>query len=123
MMKKRIGSIVIVICFAILMLGVAFLQKESIMGWKDNLKEKKLDRKEQDLLVQGADFVVQNLKVEFVENPIGLDITNPSFSWKLASDKENIKQYAYRVQVYEQSMPGETEKIVWDSGFVQSMLT
>lgn len=102
------------------MLGVAFLQKESIMGWKDNLKEKKLDRKEQDLLVQGADFVVQNLKVEFVENPIGLDITNPSFSWKLASDKENIKQYAYRVQVYEQSMPGETEKIVWDSGFVQS---
>ena len=87
-----------------------------------NQKEKAeyLSQEEQELLAQGNDFYVQNVKVEFVSNPVGVDLKNPSFSWEMASEKENVKQYAYRIQVYEQAGVDEEDQLVWDSGFVQS---
>ena len=87
-----------------------------------NQKEKAeyLSQEEQELLAQGNGFYVQNVKVEFVSNPVGVDVKNPSFSWEMASEKEDVKQYAYRIQVYEQAGVDEEDQLVWDSGFVQS---
>lgn len=45
--------------------------------------------------------------------PLGID-TLPYFSWKMRSDEQNVLQMAYRIVVREE------DKIVWDSGIVQS---
>ena len=96
--------------------GNVQLNKEA----KQKEKLEYLSLEEQELLAQGNDFCVQNVKVEFVSNPVGLDLQNPSFSWEMYSEKENVKQYAYRIQVYEQTGAEEEDRTVWDSGFVQS---
>src|SRR4030095_6392715 len=38
---------------------------------------------------------VKNLLCENLVNPIGLDITQPRFSWQLISDERNMMQTAY----------------------------
>jgi len=42
-----------------------------------------------------------NLLVENLENPVGLDIRQPRFSWQLLSDKRNVQQKAYEIKVME----------------------
>ena len=65
-----------------------------------------------------------NLRCEYLINPIGIDVMNPRFSWILAetkSDKKNIKQKAYQLQVgtaINNLLNGEPN--IWDSGFVIS---
>ena len=41
------------------------------------------------------------LKCENLINPIGIDVPNPRFSWKLESDKENAFQKEFEIQVGE----------------------
>ncbi|PEQ91772.1 alfa-L-rhamnosidase [Bacillus sp. AFS006103] len=53
---------------------------------------------------------LKDLKVEYQENPLGLDIKKPRFSWKLVSKEKDILQTAYRILVIKD---GES---VWDSG-------
>ncbi|MGZ3922693.1 MAG: glycoside hydrolase family 78 protein, partial [Flavisolibacter sp.] len=36
-----------------------------------------------------AQIKLQNLLVENLQNPTGLDIRSPRFSWQIASDKQN----------------------------------
>lgn len=57
---------------------------------------------------------LRNLTVENVSNPIGIGVKTPRFSWKLVSDKRNVKQSAYEIQVK------EGKKTVWASGKVAS---
>ncbi len=57
---------------------------------------------------------VQNLLVENLSNPIGLDAAKPRFSWQITSDKRNIKQTAFEIQVK------IGKKNVWSSGKVLS---
>ena len=42
---------------------------------------------------------VKKLQVEYLTNPIGLDITVPRFSWQLESAERGVKQIAYQITV------------------------
>lgn len=57
---------------------------------------------------------ITDLRVEYQENPIGMDILKPRFSWKLESDKQNTMQTAYQIQVVSEG------RMVWDSGCQKS---
>lgn len=39
--------------------------------------------------------------VEYLDHPVGIDIAEPVFAWKLISDKENTFQTGYRLQIFE----------------------
>lgn len=121
-LKKRICSVGVVLLFGVMMWMVAMRQGGNHQSWNIGCEGKKLNFENPDLLIQTREFSVQNLRVEFVENPIGIDIANPSFSWEMDSEGENIEQYAYRIQVSRQESQNEPDKgqIVWDSGFIQS---
>ena len=54
-----------------------------------------------------------DLTIEYKDNPIGLDEVQPRFSWKLASDKNDTRQSAYRITV-------SNGALMWDSGRVES---
>jgi alpha-L-rhamnosidase len=60
------------------------------------------------------DWGIEDLRVEHLEAPLGLDEPAPRFTWKLASEARGERQSAYRIVV---SRSGET---VWDSGKVSS---
>lgn len=54
-------------------------------------------------------------------NPINVDRTNPVFSWILESDKKNVEQTAYQIQVWEGEASGEqSENLLWDTGKLES---
>lgn len=57
--------------------------------------------------------MLQELLIEYRENPIGID-EKPRFSWKLESEKQNVIQQSYQIQVASQG------KFIWDSGRVES---
>lgn len=62
-----------------------------------------------------------NLKVEYADNPIGLMVENPQFSWEFDSDRRNVKQQAYQVLVADSPEKlALSEGNIWDSGVVQS---
>ncbi|MDF2190352.1 alpha-L-rhamnosidase [Paraflavitalea sp. CAU 1676] len=65
-----------------------------------------------------AQVQVQQLTTENLTNPIGLDNTQPRFSWQLQSNKRNVLQTAYEIKV------GTDAKIkgngIWTSGKVSS---
>jgi len=44
-------------------------------------------------------LTVENPRVEYQKDPLGIDITNPRFSWELTSYGTNKKQKAYQVMV------------------------
>jgi alpha-L-rhamnosidase len=64
---------------------------------------------------------LRNLRTEYLENPLGIDARKPSLSWQVASQKRNVMQSAYQVQVA-QSIEHFTESqgLLWDSGKVTS---
>ena len=53
-----------------------------------------------------------NLKVEYLTNPVGIDITCPRFSWSFA---EGTNQTAYQIVAKD-----DMGEILWDSGKVDS---
>ena len=57
---------------------------------------------------------LRNLTVENAANPIGIGVKKPRFSWQLVSNKRNVKQTAYEIQVK------EGNKTVWSTGKVAS---
>jgi len=63
------------------------------------------------------DWSVQDLRIEHLVSPLGLDEPSPRFTWKLASETRGERQSAYRIVV---DRSGET---VWDSGKVSSFDT
>ncbi len=64
-----------------------------------------------------AQIATQNLRCESLTNPIGLDIQQPRFSWQLVSEKRNVRQTAYEIQV---SMDAVWKNLVWSSGRIAS---
>src|SRR5690349_9477955 len=58
-----------------------------------------------------ADVQIVNLKVEYTETPIGIDIQNPRFSWQMSSEKPGYYQTAYQIIVTD-----ESSREVWNSG-------
>ena len=59
-----------------------------------------------------AQVTVKNLLTENLSNPLGIDETQPRFSWQLSADKRNTSQTAYEIKV-----TADKEKI-WNSGKV-----
>ncbi len=60
---------------------------------------------------------VDNLRTEYLDRPLGLDVAAPRFTWQLtaAAGARGISQQAYRLQV---SAP--SGEVVWDTGRVGS---
>lgn len=54
-----------------------------------------------------------SLKVEFENNPLGMDVEKPRFSWQMVSSREGESQTAYRIIVND-----EKGTQVWNSGKV-----
>lgn len=53
---------------------------------------------------------LRDLRIEYRENPIGLDVARPRFSWKIVSEDMNVLQTAYRIVVTKCGAK------VWDTG-------
>lgn len=62
---------------------------------------------------------VGDLRVNALEEPLGIDTAPPALSWKLGADRRGVTQQAYEVHVAT-SADGLGEPDVWDSGKVTS---
>ncbi|MBT2293476.1 family 78 glycoside hydrolase catalytic domain, partial [Paenibacillus albidus] len=62
-------------------------------------------------------MIIDDLKVEYRKNPIGIDGAAPRFSWKIQSDYNNMIQTSYQILAYADEA---TNSLVWDSGIVES---
>ena len=60
------------------------------------------------------DVSVGNLRVENLDQPLGIDTAEPRFSWQITSDKRDVRQTAYQIIVNDDK--GE----VWNTGKVES---
>jgi alpha-L-rhamnosidase len=61
---------------------------------------------------------VTTLRVEYKENPIGIDVRQPRLSWQIQSERRGTLQSAYQVQVGTNSQMNRN--LVWDSGKIKS---
>ena len=64
---------------------------------------------------------VKILRLEMKENPLGINVAQPRFSWQIASGKPDLKQTAYQIQVA--ASPEQLESgdgLLWDSGVIRS---
>lgn len=59
---------------------------------------------------------VSEITIEYLRNPVGLD-GRPWFGWILCSDKKNVNQEAYRLEI---ARDEDFETIVYESGWVKS---
>ena len=65
----------------------------------------------------GSDVTLQQLRCEYMTNPLGIDTFKPRLSWVLVSGRRGVAQSAYQVWVRDERVaPGE----LWDSGKVSS---
>ena len=61
------------------------------------------------------------LRCEYLENPLGIDVAAPHFSWQSDSTERNWRQTAYEILVGssdEDLRAGKAD--IWDSGKVES---
>ncbi len=64
---------------------------------------------------------VVNLRVEYHENPIGIDIEKPRFSWQIISGEKQTSQLAYEIRVAKsEGELSKKNKQIWNSGKVDS---
>jgi alpha-L-rhamnosidase len=66
---------------------------------------------------QAESASLKNLKVEYMTNPVGLDMPHPRFSWQLDAQQRGSKQTAYLLRV---STDAAGNNEVWSSGKVAS---
>ncbi|ULB33090.1 MULTISPECIES: alpha-L-rhamnosidase [Proteiniphilum] len=73
---------------------------------------------------QEARMKVVSLKVEMQENPEGVEVTNPRFSWQITSAIPDLVQQSYRIQAARSEDDlNKEENLVWDSGTIESDLS
>jgi len=64
---------------------------------------------------------VEGLRVEYLTNPIGIDVVQPRLSWRIASARRNTMQAAYQLQVAtSEASLARGADLLWDSGKVTS---
>lgn len=73
-------------------------------------------------VTQAADGLTPTrLRVEYRENPLGIDTTTPRLSWQVASDERGQKQTAYRIGVSSsQEKLNANDFDRWDTGKIDS---
>lgn len=63
---------------------------------------------------------LQDLKVEYLHHPIGLDNIHPRFSWKLQSGQRGTMQHSYEIRVALNPTDVQSGKnLVWESGLIK----
>ncbi|WP_254070825.1 alpha-L-rhamnosidase [Pedobacter sp. L105] len=63
---------------------------------------------------------LQDLKVEYMHHPIGLDNAHPRFSWKLESAQRGTMQQSYEIRVAATLSDVQSGKnLIWESGNVK----
>jgi alpha-L-rhamnosidase len=67
-----------------------------------------------------AQLQVNNLTTEHLENPIGIDVINPRFSWQLNSDRRDVMQVAYEIRMGSSTDLTKSKNITWNTGKVIS---
>jgi alpha-L-rhamnosidase len=69
-----------------------------------------------------ATVTATTLRVEYVINPMGIDIVSPRFSWALESDARMVTQTSYRILVAtsKADLIIGNPNLIWDSGKVES---
>ena len=65
---------------------------------------------------------IEQLRVEYLENPKNIDVTTPRFSWVLTGNGYNRKQSAYNI-IVATSKDFSIKSNVWDSGKIASNQT
>src|SRR5882724_3331113 len=67
-------------------------------------------------VISTSSLRVQNLRCEYLPNPLGIDSKEPRLSWKLASDQRGATQSAYQIQVRDRQgdLLWDTEKVLSD---------
>lgn len=65
----------------------------------------------------GASIAPIELRCEYLQGPIGIDVVVPRLSWVLEGQRRGARQTAYRIEVRAGTEPGAG---VWDSGRVES---
>ena len=70
---------------------------------------------------QAQHLGVSQLTIEYLENPIGIDVVRPQLSWQLRSDTSDLRQTAYQILVAssQEKLAGGMGDL-WDSGQVPS---
>lgn len=64
-----------------------------------------------------ASTSVTDLTCEYHTNPIGIDVEQPRFNWKLTSDKNNVLQTAYEIRVASSlSALKKGKDLLWSTG-------
>ncbi len=68
-----------------------------------------------------TDFSVQELRCEYLSNPLGIDVLKPRLSWILNPAEEVSGQSAYRILVASTpEIPQKNQGDLWDSGRIAS---
>jgi alpha-L-rhamnosidase len=66
-------------------------------------------------------LAVSGLRVEYLTDPLGIDVPRPRLSWRIASDARNTMQTAYQLQVgLTASTVDRGSGLLWDSGRIAS---
>src|SRR6186713_976186 len=64
---------------------------------------------------------VSELTCEYQDNPVGIDVKVPHFSWKLVSSQRDIKQKSYELRVgLDVKALQKGQNVHWQSGVVSS---
>ena len=64
---------------------------------------------------------VKELTCEYQENPLGIDVKAPHFSWKLVTSQRDIKQKSYELRVgLDAKALQKGQNVQWQSGVVSS---
>jgi alpha-L-rhamnosidase len=69
--------------------------------------------------VSAQDLSVKDLSLEHKKNPVGIDVSQPRFSWKISGTGNNILQSAYSLRVASNDK-FSSSTLVWESGKIES---
>jgi hypothetical protein len=69
----------------------------------------------------GSSLKVEETTVEMRKNPEGVAVSAPRFSWQLVTDKQDVMQTAYQIEVADSEKGLQAGSgLVWNSGRVES---
>ena len=68
----------------------------------------------------GPRAAVEQLQVDRIDQPLGLEAEKPNFSWLLRSEERGVRQSAYRITAAISRAALEAGELLWDSGKVAS---
>lgn len=68
-----------------------------------------------------AQVTISNLRCEMLQNPQGIDVTQPRLSWEINSEARNVQQTAYQIIVSSTKEKLQKEEgDIWNSGKITS---